>query len=176
MAVVPSPQWGPIHCLPSTPAPFPRLQSCFWKVMGGASCASDHPLPTLGAMRTRPQRLNHLRQKWEGPQAPRAGLLRLTVQGAVGCVTSRVRARLGAFLKEMHEADIVCLRGKASSRGPAVRRLPFLAPGGLESSMPSPGCSWCLKVQPLCRTLFLEQRGLLWALDGGQAWNGGAVG
>lgn len=111
----------------------------------------------------------------EGPQAPRACLLQLAVQGAVGCVTSGVRARLGAFPKEMHETDIVCLRGKASSCGPAVRRPPFLVPGGWESSVPSPGCSRCLKVQPLCRTLFLEQRGLLWALDGGQAWNSGAV-
>lgn len=43
----------------------------------------------------------------EGPEAPRACLLQLAVQGAVGCVTSGVRARLGAFLKEMHETDIV---------------------------------------------------------------------
>ena len=47
LAVVPSPQWGPTHCLPSTLAPFASLQRCFWKVMGGASCASERPLPTL---------------------------------------------------------------------------------------------------------------------------------
>ena len=173
--MVPSPQWGPIHCLPSTPAPFPRLQSCFWKVMGGASCASDHPLPILGAMRTEAPKTESPEAEVGGATGPESRSALAHCSGCCGLCHVLVRARLGAFLKEMHEADIMCLRGKASSRGPAVRRPPFLVPGGLESSMPFPGCSWCLKVQPLCHTLFLEQRGLLWALDGGQAWNGGAV-
>lgn len=84
-----------------------------------------------------------------------------------------VRARLGAFLKETHETDIVCLRGKASSCGPAVRRPPFLVPGGWESSMPSPGCSWCLKVQLMIKPHPLP--GVERAAVGpgcGQAWNG----
>lgn len=46
LAVVPA-QWGPTHCLPSIPAPFGKAPEVLLEGTGGASCASERPLPTL---------------------------------------------------------------------------------------------------------------------------------
>lgn len=106
-----------------------------------------------------------------GLQVPQASPLQLAVLRAVGRVMSGAGAHPGAFLKRPG-GDSCRLMCAYVGGLPAVAQLlgdcPSWFPEARGLAVPSPGCSRCLKVWPLCHILFLEQRELPWALAGGQ--------
>lgn len=112
-----------------------------------------------------------------GLQVPQASPLQLAVLRAVGRVVSGAGAYPGAFLKRPG-GDSCRLTCAYVGGLPAVTQLlgdcPSWFPEARGLAVPSPGCSCCLKLWPLCHILFLEQRELPWALAGGQG--GGGVG